>query len=133
VARVVLASYTFGSFFWDVLLFFAWIIWFWLLISVFTDIFRRHDIHGGAKVLWVVFVIVLPYIGVLIYLLVEHAGIAQRNQKAIETSQRQFDDHVRAVAGTDPADQIAKAKSLLDSGAISQAEFDQLKQKALAT
>jgi hypothetical protein len=128
----VIATYTFGSFFWDVLLFMAWIIWFWLLITVFSDLFRRHDLSGWAKVLWVIFVIILPYLGVLVYLLVEHQGMADRNVKQAEASQQQFDTYVRSVASADPSEQIAKAKSLLDAGTISQAEFDQLKQKALA-
>ena len=128
----MIATYTFGSFFWDVLLFMAWIIWFWLLITVFLDLFRRHDLSGWAKVLWVIFVIILPYLGVLVYLLVEHQGMADRNTKQVEASQQQFDTYVRSVASTDPAEQIAKAKSLLDAGTISQAEFDALKQKALA-
>jgi len=128
----VIATYTFGSFFWDVLLFMAWIIWFWLLITVFSDLFRRHDLSGWAKVLWVIFVIILPYLGVLVYLLVEHQGMADRNIRQAEASQQQFDTYVRSVASTDPAEQIAKAKSLLDAGTISQAEFDALKQKALA-
>jgi Phospholipase_D-nuclease N-terminal/Short C-terminal domain len=133
VAVVVLASdFSFWDFFWDVLLLFAWVIWFWLLITVFSDLFRRHDTSGWAKVGWVVFVIVLPYFGVLVYLLVEHDGMAERNQKAAEASQRQFDSYVQSVAQTDPAEQITKAKALLADGTISQAEFDQLKQKALS-
>ena len=79
-----------------------------------------------------IFVIILPYLGVLVYLLVEHQGMADRNVKQAEASQQQFDTYVRSVASTDPAEQIAKAKSLLDAGTISQAEFDALKQKALA-
>ena len=65
----MIATYTFGSFFWDVLLFFAWVIWFWLLITVFSDLFRRHDTSGWSKALWVIFVIILPYLGVLVYLI----------------------------------------------------------------
>jgi Phospholipase_D-nuclease N-terminal len=128
----VLADYSFWSFFWDVLLFMAWIIWFWLLITVFADLFRRHDTSGFAKVLWIIFVIIIPYFGVLIYLLVEHKGMAERNMKQAEASQQQFDQYVRSVGGGDPAEQIAKAQGLLKDGAITQAEFDQLKQKALA-
>ena len=128
---MVLADFSFWDFFWDVLLLMAWVIWFWLLITVFADLFRRHDTSGWAKVGWVVFVILLPYLGVLVYLLVEHGGMAERNQKAAEASQRQFDDYVQSVA-TDPAEQITKAKALLADGTITQAEFDQLKQKALS-
>ena len=113
--------------------FFAWVIWFWLLITVFADVFRRHDISGFVKALWIVFVILVPYFGVLIYLLVEHKGMADRSAKQQQAAQAQFDDYVQATAAKgDPSEQIAKAKGLLDSGAISQAEFDQLKQKALA-
>lgn len=128
----MLANYTFMSFFWDILLFMAWIIWFWLLITVFSDLFRRHDTSGFAKVLWVIFVIILPYVGVLIYLLVEHQGMTERNVKQVQAQQQQFDQYVKSVSGSgDPAEQISKAKALLDSGTITQAEFDQIKQKAL--
>jgi hypothetical protein len=129
---VVLADFSFWDFFWDVLLIMAWVIWFWLLITVFADLFRRHDTSGFAKVAWVVFVIVLPYLGVLVYLLVQHDGMAQRNVKAAEAQQQQFDSYVQSVAKTDPAEQITKAKALLADGTITQAEFDQLKEKALS-
>ena len=129
---MVLADFSFWDFFWDLLLLMAWVIWFWLLITVFADLFRRHDTSGWAKVGWVVFVILLPYLGVLVYLLVEHGGMAERNQKAAEASQRQFDAYVQSTAKGDPADQITKAKALLADGTITQAEFDQLKQKALS-
>ena len=129
---MVLADFSFWDFFWDVLLVMAWVIWFWLLITVFADLFRRHDTSGFAKVAWVVFVIVLPYLGVLVYLLVQHDGMAQRNVKAAEAQQQQFDSYVQSVAKSDPADQISKAKALLADGTITQAEFDQLKQKALS-
>ena len=129
---MVLADFSFWDFFWDVLLIMAWVIWFWLLITVFADLFRRHDTSGFAKVAWVVFVIVLPYLGVLVYLLVQHDGMAQRNVKAAEAQQQQFDSYVQSVAKTDPAEQITKAKALLADGTITQAEFDQIKQKALS-
>jgi Short C-terminal domain/Phospholipase_D-nuclease N-terminal len=129
---MLLANYSFWNVFWDILLLFAWIIWFWLLITVFSDVFRRHDIGGWAKALWIIFVIILPYFGVLIYLIVEHQGMADRNVKQAQAAQQQFDQYVQSVAATsDPAEQIAKAKQLLDSGTISQSEFDQLKAKAL--
>lgn len=128
----MLADFTFMSFFWDVLLIMAWVIWFWLLITVFADLFRRHDTSGFAKVLWVIFVIILPYFGVLVYLLVEHRGMAERNIQQAQASKQEFDQYVRSVSGGDPSEQIAKAKALLDNGTITQAEFDQLKQKALA-
>ncbi len=130
---MIASSYTFLDVMWTMLVFFAWVIWFWLLITVFSDLFRRHDVGGGSKVLWIIFVIILPYLGVLIYLLVEHQGMADRSQKQMDQAQAQFDQHVQSVAAkTDPAEQIAKAKTLLDAGTINQTEFDQIKQKALA-
>jgi len=130
----MLLGYSFLSVFWDLLLLFAWIIWFWLLITVFADVFRRHDIGGGAKALWIIFVIILPYIGVLIYLIAEHDGMAKRNMQSAQASKQEFDSYVQSVAAnTDPSAQIASAKQLLDAGTITQAEFDQLKQKALAS
>jgi Short C-terminal domain/Phospholipase_D-nuclease N-terminal len=129
----VLANYSFGDVMWSFLVFFAWVIWFWLLITVFADVFRRHDIGGGKKALWIVFVILVPYLGVLIYLIAEHEGIADRNMSQAKQSQAQFDDYVKTVASTgDPAAQIASAKDLLDKGTITQEEFEALKKKALA-
>jgi len=131
---VVLAyDYPFLDIMGTMLVFFAWVIWFWLLITVFADIFRRHDIGGGAKTLWLIFVIILPFLGVFIYLIAESKGIAERNQARAEASQRQFNDYVQnvAVQGGSAAE-IEKAKSLLDSGAITQAEYEALKAKALA-
>jgi hypothetical protein len=130
----VLATYTFLDVMWTMLVFFAWVIWFWLLITVFADLFRRHDTSGWSKALWIIFVIVLPYLGVLVYLIAEHDGIAERSMKQVQAQQAQADDYIKSVAAkSDPAEQIAKGKQLLDSGAISQAEFDSLKAKALAS
>jgi hypothetical protein len=136
--EVVLAyDYPFLNILGTMLVFFAWVIWFWLLITVFADIFRRHDIGGGAKVLWLIFVIVLPFLGVFIYLIAESKGIAERNEARAVASQQQFNDYVQNVAassggGGGAAAEIEKAKGLLDSGAITQSEFDAIKQKALA-
>ena len=113
-------------------LFFAFIIWIWLLITIFADIFRRRDIGGGMKAIWIVFVIIAPYLGVLIYLIAEHNGMADRSMEQLKAAQAQQADYIKSVAGgSSPADQVAQAKSLLDSGAITQAEFDALKAKAL--
>jgi Phospholipase_D-nuclease N-terminal len=128
------SSYPFLSVMWTLIVIFAWIIWFWLLITVFADLFRRHDIGGGMKALWIIFVILLPFLGVLIYLIAESKGMAERNTKQAQASQAEFDSYVKSVAATsDPTEQIAKGKQLLDSGAITQAEFDSLKAKALAS
>jgi phospholipase D-like protein/putative oligomerization/nucleic acid binding protein len=127
------SNYPFLDVMWTMLVFFAWVIWFWLLITVLMDVFRRHDASGWAKAGWVIFVIILPFLGVLIYLIVESKGMAERNMAAAQTAQAQTDDYIRSVAGSDPATQIAQAKELLDSGAISASEYDALKQKALGT
>lgn len=130
---IAATSYPFLEVFWTMLIFFAFVIWIWILITVLIDIFRRHDTSGFAKVLWIIFIIVLPYLGVFVYLIAEHKGMTERAIKQQEAAQSQMDKYVQSVAGkTDPAEQIAKAKGLLDSGTISQTEFDQIKQKALA-
>ena len=131
---MVASSYPFLDVMWTMLVFFAWLIWFWLLITVFGDVFRRTDLSGWGKAGWIVFVIALPYLGVLIYMIAQHDGMEQRNMAQVQQSKAQMDDYVRTVAASaDPAEQIAKGKSLLDQGAITQAEYDTLKQKALAT
>jgi len=127
-------QYPFMSVMWTLLVIFAWVIWFWLLITVFADLFRRHDISGWVKALWIIFVIIFPFLGVLIYLIAESKGMAERNQKQAQAAQSEFDSYVKNVAAqSDPTEQIAKGKQLLDSGAITQAEFDALKTKALGT
>jgi putative oligomerization/nucleic acid binding protein len=130
---LIASSYPFLGVFETIIVIALWVIWFWILITVFSDLFRRSDIGGGAKVLWFIFVIILPYLGVFIYLIVNHNGMMERNERAVRQQQQHMDDYVRSVAGSgsDPAEQIAKAKQLLDSGAITQAEFDTIKAKAL--
>jgi len=129
----IAADYPFLDVFWTMLVFFCWVIWFWLLITVFADLFRRHDISGWGKAGWTAFVIVLPFLGVLVYLIAQGQHMAERKLADAEASRAAFDDYVRQAAGdAGPSDQIARAKQLLDSGAIDAAEFDQLKRKALA-
>jgi hypothetical protein len=126
-------AYTFGQAMWTMFVFFAWILFFWLLFVVFGDLFRRHDIGGWGKAGWTIFVICLPYLGILVYLIAEGRGMGERSMAEAQAAQSQMDAHVKAVAGTGgAAEQIAKAKELLDSGAITQAEYDGLKAKALA-
>jgi hypothetical protein len=126
------SDYPFLNIFWTMLIFFCWVIWIWIVVTVLIDLFRRHDTSGWAKALWVVFVVILPYIGVLAYLIINHDGMAQRSNKQAADSKAQFDEYVRQTAGSGgAADQIEKAKGLLDSGAITQAEFDAIKAKAL--
>ncbi len=130
---VIASSYPFLKTLWDILIIFAWIIFIWIAITVLIDVFQRHDISGWAKAAWVVFVVILPWIGVLVYLIVNHTGMAERRNKQTEVAQGQFDDYVRRTAGTGgPASEIEKAKQLLDNGTITQAEFDAIKAKALA-
>jgi hypothetical protein len=129
---VVAASYPFLDLLWSMVIFFAFVIWIWLLITIFADIFRRRDTGGGSKAIWIIFVIVLPYLGVLLYLIANHDGMAERNIEQMKAVKAQQDDYIKSVAGSSPADQVAQAKQLLDSGAITQAEFDTMKAKALA-
>ena len=130
---MIAADYPFLDVLWTMFIFFAWIIWFWLLITIFADIFRRHDISGGKKTLWCIFVILTPFIGVFVYLISQSKGMNERNLQSVKQQRQQTDEYIRSVSGGDAAGQIAQAKSLLDSGAINQQEFDSLKQKALAT
>ena len=134
---MVLASdYPFLDILGTMLIFFGWVIWFWLLITVFADLFRRHDISGWAKAGWIVFCIILPFLGVLVYLGTQGKHMAERNVKDAQAQRAEFDSYVRDVAGSGEggsASEIAKAKELLDKGAINQAEFEQIKRKALAS
>ena len=133
---VIAADYPFLNILWTMIIFFAWVAWIWILIVILIDVFRRRDESGWVKALWVIFMIVLPFIGVLVYLIVNHDGMAERSAQQAKAQQTQMDDYVRSVAGSGgggSAAEIEKAKQLLDSGAITQQEFDQLKAKALAT
>ena len=130
---LVADSWTFLDVFWSFLVFFLWVAWFMLLFRVIGDIFRRRDIGGGGKTLWLIFVIVLPFLGVFIYLISQNDGIVERQIEQAQAQRAQMDDYVRSVApGGGAAAEIEKAKALLDSGAISQSEYDAIKAKALA-
>jgi len=127
-------DYPFLDVLWTLIIFFVWILWFWLLFTVFVDIFRRTDLSGWGKAGWLIFCIILPFLGVFVYLISQHEGMTQRNLATAKAQQQQFDSAVREAAGSGgAAGEIAKAKELLDSGAISQSEYDALKQKALAS
>ena len=115
------------------LIFFAWVIFIWIAITVLIDVFRRHDISGPRKAVWVVFVVILPWIGVLCYLIVNHEGMAERRNRDAQAANAQFEQYIRHTAGTGgPATEIANAKRLLEEGTITQAEFEAIKAKALA-
>ena len=126
----IATDYPFLDILWTLIIFFAWVIWIWIAITVLADVFRRHDIGGWAKAAWVVFVIVIPFLGVLVYLIAEHDGMRERSVKQAESQKQAFDTYVRDAAGGSAAE-IAKGKELLDAGAITQAEFDAIKTKAL--
>jgi hypothetical protein len=113
------------------IIFFAWVAWIWIAISIFSDVIRRDDIGGGRKTAWIFFVILIPFLGVFVYLLAEHDGMQERTVKTIQAQQTAFDDRVKQAAGG-PAEEITRAKELRDSGAITDAEFEALKAKALA-
>ena len=125
------ADLPFLEFLWEMIVFFAWVAWIWIVITVFIDLFRRHDIGGWGKAGWVVFVIVIPFLGVLVYLIAQHDGMRERTLEQAKSQQAAMDQYVRDTAGGS-ASEIAKAKELLDSGAITQAEFDSIKAKALS-
>ena len=128
------ADYPFLDLMWTMIIFFLWIMWIWLLFTVFADIFRRRDLSGWGKAAWVVFAILLPFLGVLIYVITQNVGMTERNLERTRAERDRFDDYVRATAGGGggAAAEIDKAKQLLDSGALTPAEFEALKQKALA-
>ena len=127
------ADYPFLDVLWTMLIFFLWVMWFWLLIVIIGDVFRRRDIGGGKKTIWLIFILFVPFIGVLAYVLANSDGMAERNLERARSQRAQMDDYVRETAGSGgAAAEIDKAKQLLDSGAITQAEFDAIKAKALA-
>jgi hypothetical protein len=132
-AHMIGADYPFADLMWSMLIFFLWIMWLWMLFAVFADVFRRRDISGWAKTGWLIFVIVLPFLGVFVYLISQHDGIAERSYGRASAQQARLDAEIReATGGGGAAAEIEKGKALLDSGAITAAEFDAIKQKALA-
>ena len=130
---LVASDYPFLNLMWTILIVFMWIIWIMLLFYVIADVFRRHDIGGGKKAAWLIFLIVAIFLGVLVYVIVNGQGMAERNAKQARAQQEDFDSYVKTVAGSGgAAAEIEKANGLLASGAITQAEFDAIKAKALA-
>jgi hypothetical protein len=123
----------FGNVLWALVVAFFMVIFLVMLFQVFGDLFRDHDLSGWAKAAWAIFIIVLPFFGLFVYLIARGRGMAERRVAEMQRSQEQFNAYVKQTAGTGgPADEIAKAKALLDSGAITQEEFETLKQKQLA-
>ena len=129
----IAADYPFLNILWSMIIFFVWVAWIWMMILILSDIFRRRDLSGWGKAGWTFFLIILPFLGALIYLIAQGDGMAERRAQDVQGQRAQMDDYVRSVAGSGgAAAEIDKAKQLLDSGAIDQAEFDALKAKALA-
>ncbi len=127
-------DYPFLEIVWTILVFFAFVVWIWIMFTVLADIFRRRDTTGVRKVLWIIFIILLPYLGVFVYLIAQHDGMSKRAIEHQERVRGEVDQYVRSVSTSgDPTEQIAKAKELLDRGAIDQAEYEQIKSKALAS
>ena len=122
----------FGEFLWSLLVIFFMIMYFMILFSVVIDLFRNHQMGGFAKAVWIIFLIFVPLISLLVYVIVYGKSMAERQQAAVATAQKEQDAYIKQVAGTSPAEQIAQAQQLLASGAISQEEFDKLKAKALS-
>lgn len=119
--------------FWTVLWFFLFFFWIWVLITIFADIFRSHDLGGFAKALWVIFVIVLPFLGVVIYLIVRGEGMHARAADRAARQEQEFRGYVQeAAAGSTAADQLAKLADLRDRGVVTDAEFEAEKAKILS-
>jgi hypothetical protein len=130
---VLAADYPFLNILWTMIIFFAWVAWIWILIVILTDVFRRRDISGWLKAAWTAFLIIVPFLAALIYLIAHHDDMADRTAERVQGQQAQFDSYVRQVAADGgPAAEIDKAKKLLDEGTITQSEFEALKAKALA-
>ena len=122
-----------GDFLWTLVVIFFMVCYFMILFSVISDLFRNHDMSVWIKALWIILLFVVPFLSLLVYVIVYHNGMQERSNAAAKQYQQAQQDYVKQLAGTtDPADQIAKAHELLNSGAISQAEFDSIKTKALA-
>lgn len=131
----MLATWQVGEVFWSMLWFTMFFIWIWLLISVFADIFRSDDLGGWGKTLWTIFVIVLPYLGVFVYLIARGHSMSDRSARQMHDQEAANQAYIRSVAGSsgsNAADEISKAAALRDSGAITDEEFAALKAKALA-
>jgi hypothetical protein len=132
---MLLAEFGTGQVFWSMLWFFLFFIWIWLLISLFGDIFRSADLSGGAKAMWTIFIIILPFLGVLVYLIVRGNSMQERALKQAADQEAQFRGYVQTVAasgGGGSADELAKLADLRDRGVISEDEFQAAKVKALA-
>jgi type VI protein secretion system component VasK len=131
---MVLADYTFLDVLWSMLVFFLWVAWFILLFHIVGDVFRRRDASGWKKAAWLIFILFVPFLGVFVYLIVNSDDMARRRIEEAAAARSEMDEYVRSVASEGgAAAEIERAKGLLDRGAITQAEFDAIKARALAT
>ncbi len=127
------SQYPLLDLFWTIFLVFAFVVWIWILIAIFGDVFRSHDLSGLGKALWVLFVIVVPVVGIIVYLIARGHGMHERAVVQAQQQEQEFDAYVRQTAGgTNTADELAKLAKLRDNGTITQAEFDTQKAKLLA-
>ena len=130
---MLLADYPFSGVLWSMLVFFLWVAWFMLLFHIIGDVFRRRDASGLNKTLWLIFILFVPFLGTFVYVIANSDDMARRNVEQMEAARSETDSYIRSVADSGPAAEIERAKALLDTGAISQAEYDAIKAKALAT
>jgi Phospholipase_D-nuclease N-terminal/Short C-terminal domain len=130
---VVAASYPFLNIFWTMILFFAWVAWIWMVIDILRDIFRRRDIGGWGKAAWCILLIVVPFIGALTYVIAQHDGMAERSAERLARAEQDFDARIRAAGPTNggAASEIQTAADLRERGAISDAEYEELKDRVL--
>jgi hypothetical protein len=130
---IVAADYPFLNILWTMIIFFCWVVWIWMMVIILTDVFRRRDIGGWSKAAWTAFLIILPFLGALAYLIAQHDGMAERSASQARGERAQFDSYVKSVATNGgAASEIDKAQHLLDKGTITQDEFNTLKARALA-
>jgi hypothetical protein len=125
MVNVLAADWTFGDVLLAVIYIFGWVILFWLIITVFADLFRRHDVSGWVKAFWVIFVIVFPFLGVLVYLVTQHAGMAQRSERAAGEAR----DELRRVVGFSAADELEKLERMKNEGRLSEEEYQRLRNR----
>jgi hypothetical protein len=131
---MAMAEINLGDIVWSMFMFFFFVIFLWMIFGIIGDVFRSDDLGGVAKMIWCIAIIFFPFLAIFVYLIVRGSGMGERSVKASQKAQAQFDSYVRETAGpSGPAAEIKSAKELLDSGAITQAEFDHIKSKALAS
>jgi Phospholipase_D-nuclease N-terminal/Short C-terminal domain len=129
---VFAADYPFMDVLWTMIIFFLFVVWIWMMVVILNDVFRRRDISGWAKAGWTVFLLVLPWLGALVYLIANGADMTTRAVSDTAVTQAEYDYVRSTTANGGPAAEIAQAKELLDSGAISETEFDAIKAKVIA-